>query len=155
MKKLICLLFAVLFLCSYAFADDEEEELLISKELYVTANLLNGRQSPSKKASVEAIFDRNDCLEATGEWSKNHEWVEVYGGETGTVWCSIKYLSEIREPVTYENRGKAKIKIRKKPFDGKVISYLRGGRTIEILQIVNGWGRCKLGWIDMSYLVEY
>lgn len=153
MKKLICILFALL-LCSSCLAEDYEEDFT-SKKLYVTANLLNGRATPSKKAKIEARFDKYDCVEATGEWSKNHEWVEVYGGETETVWVSIKYVTEITDPVVFENRGKEKVKIRKKPFDGKVIAYLKGGKTIEISQIVNGWGKCRSGWIDMSYLVEY
>lgn len=153
MKKLIALLISIILLCSFAFAEEIEEDWT-SKKLYVTATLLNGRATPSKKATVEARFDKYDIVKATGEWSKNHEWVEVCGGETGTVWCAVKYLSEITQPVIYRNMSQSKIKIRKKPFNGTVVKYLKPNKTIEILQIVNGWGRSKSGWIDISYLVE-
>ena len=154
MKKLISLIVAFTLLCTFAVAEEEEDEIYVSEKLYVTATLLNGRATPSKRGSIEARFDKYDSVVPTGEWSTNYEWVEVYGGETGVVWCSIKYLTEIFEPVRYFNRSKGKVKIRKKPFIGKVISYLKPGKTVEITQIVNGWGKCKRGWIDMSYLEE-
>lgn len=154
MKKIISAILIFFLLFSCCLAEEDEEDIWISKELHVIANLLNGRAKPSKKSTVEARFDKYDTVEATGEWSNNHEWVEVMGGESGTVWCSIQYVSEIYEPVIYENRGRQRIKIRKKPIDGRVVAYLYGGKTIKITQIVNGWGKSKKGWIDMSYLVE-
>lgn len=152
MKRLLIFLLAVIMILP-CFAEEEQEEDYTSPYLYVTANLLNGRRNPSKRSQVETIFDKGDALTPTGEWSKDHKWVEIYGGESGIVWCNIKYLNEIKEPEIYTNRGKQKVKIRKRPFDGKVISYLKGGRSIEVTQIVNGWGKTRRGWIDLSYLV--
>lgn len=146
MKKLIILLSLVLMITP-CFAETSEY-------LYVTAKLLNGRNQPTKKSKVEAFFDQYDLITPTGEWSPDYNWVEVYGGESGTVWCNIKYLSETLTEKTYINDYHGKVKIRKHPVNGKVIGYLKSGKQIKIHKIINGWGRCKTGWIDTSYLSE-
>lgn len=115
--------------------------------------LLNGRAAPRKKASIEAFFDFGDILVPTGYWSKDHKWVEVAGGETGTVWVYIQYVSERSHyKVTNENNGT--IKIRKWPVVGKVTGYVKHGQTIDIEQKVLNWGKTKHGWVDLDYFVE-
>lgn len=147
MKKLILILVS-LFIFASACAEDYND-------LYVTATKLNGRYKPSKRTAIEACFDYGDALKPTGNWSKDYKWVEVYGGESGSVWCSIQYVTEITEPKTYINPDRTKIKIRKSPVKGTVVAYLKYNRKVEITQVVQGWGKCNKGWIDLSYLEEY
>ena len=101
---------------------------------------------------MEAIYDFGDRLEPTGEWSYDRQWVEVVGGESGTVWVNAKYVSEEWGVFIYRNTENGRVKIRKKPVDGKVVGYLGRNRTVEIDRVVLGWGHCKRGWIDMGYL---
>ena len=119
----------------------------------VTTKLLNGRSAPRKTASIEARFDYGDTLIQTGEWSKNHEWVEVYGGETGVVWVHINYVSE-RAHYFVTNEKHNRLKVRKWPVVGRVVGYIRKDQQVQIEQTVLGWGRTKKGWVDLSYLVE-
>ena len=122
--------------------------------MYVTANKLNGRSSPAKRNNVEVIFEKGDWVEAIS-WSKDHKWIEVKGGESGTVWCSAKYLTERTDIFKVQNiPERRKVKIRKSPEKGSVTGYVKGGGTIEVQQVVFGWGRTKKGWIDLEYFVE-
>lgn len=89
----------------------------------------------------------------TGEWSENHEWVEVEGGETGTVWVHINYVSE-RKHYTVTNEKHKTVKVRKWPAVGKVTHYIKKGQTVDIEQCVLGWGKTKWGWVDLDYFVE-
>ncbi len=118
----------------------------------VTADLLNGRALPTKKAHIEARFDFGNYIQPTGSWSKDRKWVEVKGGETGTVWVRADYVTEVYGIFEYRNTADGRIKIRKKPVDGKLAGYLGKGKKVIITQIVLGWGRCKRGWINMEYL---
>lgn len=117
--------------------------------------LLNGRANPTKIAQIESKFDSGDILEFTGNWSKDYQWVEVYGGETGTVWVHIDYVSEVTKPYTVKNYDYKEVKIRSSPVKGKVKGYLKKGKTLEITQVIDNWGRCSKGWIDLSYLEEF
>lgn len=131
----------------------KSEDWLETTDLYVTAKLLNGRCRPSKKAKVESLFDRGDRLEAY-DWSKNHHWIEVKGGESGTVWVWYEYVTEQTEDYSvWINDYGSKIKIRKEPF-GKVIGYLDKGKELVITQVLLGWGKCDRGWIELRYLTE-
>lgn len=118
--------------------------------VYVTANRLNGRAAPKKKSHVEAMFDYGDKLSATGKWSRDHKWIEVEGGEGGTVWVDIRYVSEIKQPAVIMT-DVTKVKIRKTPFDGRVSGYLKHGKELEVDQVVLGWAHCDKGWIDLGY----
>ena len=107
----IIVVFVLLVLVSLLCCDDlvtnaKGEEW--TEQLIVTANVLNGRSAPGKKNRVEAMFDKGDILQATGNWSKNHTWVEVKGGENGTVWCDIRYLNALEEPMTVSYHGKGR-----------------------------------------------
>lgn len=154
MKRILCLL-----LCLFAFipsvciaADDSNME---GHTVIVTAKLLNGRMNPSKGAMKTAFFDRGDTIELTGYWSDDHEWVEVYAGEAGACWVAKQYVTERTGSFTVVNNDYNKVKIRKKPTEkSKTTGYLRQGKEIEITQVILGWGRCKLGWIDLYYVQE-
>ena len=148
------LLVVVSLFCSDDFFIPAAKSEDWTTQLYVTANHLNGRSAPGKKHRIEAMFDEGDILQATGQWNKNHTWVEVEGGEDGTVWCDIRYVNALEEPITVTYKGKGKVKIRKSPVNGTVIGYLKSGKEIEVTQVVLGWAKCKSGWIDIEYLVE-
>ena len=120
----------------------------------VQARLLNGRASPSKKAEVLAFFDKNDILQATGEWSEDHHWIEVVGGEMGCVWVYADYVNEVDYSFRVWNIDYKQVKIRSRPIDGKITGYLKRDRSIEITQVVMGWGKCSKGWIDLNYVED-
>lgn len=121
---------------------------------YVTANLLNGRLLPNRHASIEAFFDHGDCLEGTGNWSKDHLWVEVVAGENGVAWCDIRYLTERTDSFKVRNYGRKPVKIRSHPVNGRIVGYLKPNKTLTISRVVLGWGRCKSGWIDLECVIE-
>lgn len=130
-----------------------EAEDIEYADLYVTADVLNGREWPTKKAQVGAIYDYGDTLKPTGRWKD--EWVEVEGGESGTVWVHYKYVSERILPFEVKNENNGKIKVRSKPGGkGTVRGYVKRGKTIEIDQVVLGWGHFSKGWVDLEYFIE-
>lgn len=151
MKRLVVLFLTVILLCGNSLAyDDAENE---GRFATVTATLLNGRMTPSRKGAKTAFFDKGDVIELTGRWSDDHEWVEVIAGEAGNCWVSKEYITEEEESYTVYNRDYNKIKIRKKPSDkGKVVGYLKKNKKVEITQVLLGWGKCHLGWIDLYYV---
>ena len=122
--------------------------------VYVTANMLNGRAEPTKKATVEALFDKGDRLQTTGKISKDRKWLEVYGGETGTVWVYLEYVTERVAPFVVTNANNGKIKIRSLPGEGRVRGYVKHGQGIVIDQVIMNWGHCRQGWVDLDYFVE-
>ena len=129
----------LIFVPGFGKTEEEQDQPV---HMYVTAKLLNGRAAPSKKSMVEARFDRGDILECW-QWSEKHHWIEVTGGETGTVWVCWEYVTErLDESVWWNGSGK-KVKIRKEPF-GTVIGYLKPDGEIVVDRIVLGWGHCTL-----------
>ena len=157
-KKMLVIFLTILMLLTATAATGEDLSTSNSSSetssihVYVRTELLNGRADPRKTGFIEARFDAGDLLEATGEWSDDHHWIEVVGGETGTVWVYADYVSETKRDLYYINNDYKKVKIRSKPVNGKIVSYLKKGKKIKITAIVLGWGKTKKGWIDMSYL---
>ena len=138
--ELILILLLVLFVAYDVYAENQ---------LFVTASSLNGRAAPNKTSRIEAIFERGDQLEATGRVSGS--WIEVYGGETGTVWCSADYLSEAAGSRMYTNTSGGRVRIRKSP-DGSAIGWISAGKTVEVIRISNGWGYIpSTGWVKLCY----
>ena len=145
---LILLIMSILLTSTRAEAPDEH-----TLTLTVQTRLLNGRSAPRKTASIEARFDYGDTLTETGEWSENYQWVEVEGGETGTVWVHINYVSERRHYFVTNEKHKT-VKVRKWPVVGKITHYIKKGQVVDIEQCVLGWGKTKWGWVDLDYFVE-
>lgn len=150
---IILILLMILLIYGGLWLDKVYAEEHAGAVLYVTANRLNGRSAPRKTGFVECIFDYGDSLVATGKWSLDHKWVEVYGGEMDKVWVDIRYVTEIKENITVRNLHPNKFRIRSKPFDGKVRGYLKKNGTLVISQVVLGWGKCSKGWVDLDYLI--
>ena len=163
MKKLISLIYRtatyLLLVCCMIFLTvslaEETTEIPNQSEVIVQVKLLLGRARPSRKAKIEARFDKGDVLIATGDWSPDHHWIEVYGGETGTVWVYADYVSERKAHIFVVNENYKKVKIRARPFDGKITGYLKKGKMIDVTNVVLGWGKTEKGWIEMFYVEEY
>lgn len=122
--------------------------------MYVTASVLNARAEPTKKATVEARFDKGDALAPTGRISKDRKWIEIYAGEAETAWVYFEYVTERVAPYTATNANNGKIKIRKLPGEGRVTGYVKHGRSVEIDQVIFNFGHCRQGWVDLDYLIE-
>ena len=152
MKKILIWIFIILWMLCFLHVEEAHANDIESTEMYVTASLLNGRSKPSKKSSVEARFDCNDLVTAVG-WSDNHHWIEVYGGETGTVWVWWEYVTERTDEFVATNDQKYKVKIRKEPY-GRLSGYLKPGKSVNIDRVIFGWGHCSKGWIELDYLTE-
>ena len=153
MKRIIAIFTAILFLVATAYASENSN--MEGHRVVVTAKLLNGRLNPSKGAMKTAFFDKGDDIELTGWWSDDHNWVEVYAGEAGACWVARQYVTERTDTFMVINTEYNKVKIRKKPSDNaRVTGYLRKGREVEITQVLLGWGKCSLGWIDLYYVQE-
>ena len=130
----------------------KSEDAVDTTEMFVTASLLNGRAKPNKNSSVEAKFDHGDEVTAF-DWSPDHHWIEIKGGETGTVWVWWEYLTERTDEFLVWNNWGTKIKIRSAPY-GRVIGYLKRDGELWIDKVVLGWGHSNRGWIELKYLTE-
>lgn len=142
-RKVSCAIIAIA-LCFASIASIAEGDL------YVTATKLNGRAKPTRKSSVEARFERGDAVTPTGQI--HGEWIEVYGGETGTVWCHMDYLSELANLCVYQNTSGGRVKIRKTP-NGKHVNWLKNNAVVKIINVIGDWGQIEdVGWVCMQYL---
>ena len=138
---LLLVFFITLWLTSSSYAQEPP--------LYVMATRLNGRAAPTKSSSVEARFERGDQLTPTGR--TNGKWVEVEGGETGTVWCHSDYLSQEPHSVRFANTSNGRVRIRKHP-DGKPVGWVKENQTITVSNIIDGWGYVEpTGWVNLSF----
>lgn len=121
----------------------------MAQSVTVLASELNGRDRPDMEGIIEARFFEGEALEAV---SLSGNWVEVEGGETGTVWCSADYLTE-REPFEATNTSGGRVHIRETP-DGKHIGYVGRGKSVTIERCVFGWGYMGTGWVALKHFSE-
>ena len=135
----------------YIHAEEADESRVI---FTVTGSNLNTRMSANKSSYAMTELDKGQEIAGTGRWSKDKKWVEIDHPECGRLWCSYQFLTERTEPFLVETLWDEPIKIRKAPFNGKVKGYLKKGQTLEITQVVLGWGKCSKGWIDLEYCIE-
>ena len=163
MQSAVAIFIAVFILCmafvliGYAIAEEPtstpepEEDGII---FYVVADVLNCRMAPDKHSYVATVLEQGQSVHGTGRWSKDHKWVEIDHSEYGLLWCDYHYLTERRDAFEVETLWDSPIKIRKQAYKGSVTGYLKKGKTVKIVQVVLGWGRCKQGWIDLEYCIE-
>lgn len=121
----------------------------ISETLYVCTNGddLNGRAAPSKNADIEMRIPNGEKVEAV---SYNVGWVEVLGGETGTVWCKAEYLSSTQEPTEYRNSSGGRVFIRDGIEGVKTGFVVRANDTVWVTREINGWGYIESGWVNLN-----
>lgn len=149
MKRILILLILAIFVAGSAYS--EEVSTIV---LTVTGSNLNCRMSANKHSYIVTELEKGQEIPSTGRWSKNHRWVEIDHPEFGRLWCSYEFLTERTDPFSVETLWDEPIKIRKQPVNGRVTGYLRKGKTIEITQVILGWGKCTKGWIDLEYCIE-
>ena len=155
MKRSVWAIVALMMLMAIGAAAEETEDDRTWDPLYVTASVLNGREEPTKKADIAAFYDFGDVVQPTGRWSKNGEWVEIVGGESGTAWVYYKYVTARKTEYTVTNENNGRVKVRSRPGGkGKLRGYIRHGKSIQIDQVINGWGHCSRGWVDLEYFIE-
>lgn len=140
MKKIVSIFLSSLIISTSASAET----------LYVTATKLNGRAKPTKNSTVEMRLERGDAVEPL---RFQNGWVEVVGGEFGTAWLSMDYLSEIKEPKKFQNISGGRVKVRKSP-EGKHVDWIKTGKVVTVERIISGWGYTSRGWIDLQYFEE-
>ena len=150
MKRILIIIMIIMISLGISFGNADSSEMTT---LYVTANHLNGRSAPRKNGFIECIFDYGDALTATGKWSNDHKWVEVLGGESGTVWVNIAFVTETKNDIYVMSLHSQKIRIRNRPVDGRIKGYLKKNKRLKITQTVLGWGKCATGWIDLECLI--
>lgn len=144
MKKTIATITAIA-ICSLmltAYAD--------STTVYVVASELNGRSEANRKSSVEACFFRDDELDALGY---QNGWVEVVGGETGTVFCKAEHLTEYDTDARYKNTSGGRVFIHRELGDdsGDVNHAVKNGKCVTITRVLFGYGYMGSGWVELSY----
>lgn len=144
---LICIL-GLMFLwgCAHvSFADTA------TRTVYVTASELNGREEPVMGSSVEAHFYRGDELEALGYQCG---WVEVVGGEPGTVWCKAEYLTEYDVDAVYQNTSGGRVFIHRElgDDDTNVSRVVENGKSATVTRVLFGYGYIGKGWIDLNFM---
>lgn len=122
----------------------------LGETLFVVTNgdCLNGRARPDKHAPVEARFDNGEAVEAL---SIQNGWVEVIGGETGTVWCKAEYLSDSQsDSATYRNTSGGRVFVRNEP-SGKKTGRIDAGKKVTVSRQIGNWGYIGSGWVDLSF----
>lgn len=132
--------FAVTFFSCFATAET----------LYVCTNGgdLNGRAKPSIKSSVEMRIPDGEAVEAV---SYNGGWVEVLGGETGTVWCKAEYLSSTQEATKYRNASGGRVFVRDGIKGAKTGSVVPANKVVNVTREIEGWGYIGTGWVDLKF----
>lgn len=148
---LFVILLAVSVKNGHAEEYDERKDYIPA---YVIATDLNCRMYPRKSSIAVTSLENGQEILLTGKWSDDKRWVEVYHSEYGKLWCDYHYLTERTDDFSIETLWDTPIKIRSQAFKGRVTGYLKKGREIEITQVVLGWGKCRQGWIDLSYCIE-
>lgn len=122
-----------------------------AQNLYCIADKLNGRAAPTKKAKVEAYFEYGDELEVVGY---DGNWIEVKGGETGTVFVSAQYVAERMEKAKYRNVSGGRVIVRKEPcVDAKSCNvFVKAKKTVTVSAVVDNWGYIEdRGWVCLDY----
>lgn len=120
----------------------------------ITGDLVNGRLEPSKQATRACLpLEYGDDVKAIF-WSKNHKWIEVLGGDGGSMYVYYEYITERTDIYKVKNAMAGKVRARKRPVDGGVSGYIKRGQTIKIYQTIFGWGRTDKGWVDLSCFYE-
>lgn len=148
MKKAVALCAVLIFLLgSTALSEDEYQPL------YVMCNNLRGRMRAGKKYEAVTSFDMGMKVMPTGRISEDRQWVEIRTAEFDVVWCNINYLTETTEVLHIYTLWDEGVRIRSKPGGGKVTGTARKNQTLEITQVVMGYGKCSRGWVDMEYFI--
>lgn len=121
--------------------------------LYVCTNgdMLNGRSAPNKHAPIEAHFTNGQAVEAI---SYCDGWIEVVGGETGTVWCHQDYLSASKNASKYRNVSGGRVFVRDAIEGRKTGLEVVSNKVVTVHRQMDGWGYIGTGWVDLKFFKE-
>ena len=111
---------------------------------------LNGRAAPNRHAQVEMRLQNGETVESL---SVSGGWVEILGGETGSVWCKAEYLSSTQESRFYRNNSGGRVFVRDS-IQGKKTGSVSANKVVSITRTINGWGFTGSGWVDLSFFKE-
>lgn len=138
-------IFAMVLLASTLWAS-----MATAETLYVctSGDDLNGRAAPSKNADIEMRIPNGDIVEAV---SYSGGWVEVLGGETGTVWCKAEYLSSTQEAAEYRNSSGGRVFVRDGIEGAKTGLVVQANGIVTVARQINGWGYIGKGWVNLKY----
>lgn len=144
MKKII--IFVLLFLTIVI-----NNAMAESTTLVVTVDELNGRAEPTTKSNVEMRLYKDDEVTFV---SYTDGWVEIIGGETGTVFCKAEYLSEKDANLgIYKNISDGRVNVRDS-IEGKRIGSIAVNKNVEVSSIILNWGYIGNGWVDLQYFEQ-
>lgn len=146
-----CITATIFLFLSCAKAEESDPDYIM---LTATGSNVNCRMSADKHSYIVTELEKGQGILSTGRWSKNYRWVEVFHPEYGNLWVSYKFLTERTDSFFVETLCDDPVKIRKEAVNGRVVGKLQKGKTVEITQVVLGWGKCKQGWLDLSYCIE-
>lgn len=145
--RFVFFLFFAVFLL-FALASGAEAETLY---VVTRGDPLNGRARPECGARIEARFEPGEALEPL---SYRNGWVEVVGGETGTVWCSQKYLSSVPQAVKYRNASGGRVFVRDDIRGAKTGLAVPANTVVTVRRQMDGWGYIGSGWVNLEYFEE-
>ena len=118
---------------------------------YVTADKLNIRTGPGTEYAKTGALTRGyrvEIIETKGGWARTEDG-----------WIALKYLN-IKSPENVQVDKGDVVRITAEVLnvrEGPGTNYSRvgriiGGSTEEILEVKNGWGKIKEGWISLNYV---
>lgn len=146
MKRFLAIVFLLLFVWSVVallFHGASAETLYAC----TVRDDLNGRSRPSTSAPIEMRIPPGDAVEAV---SYKDGWVEVVGGESGTVWCKAEYLSSTQDAVYFKNTSGGRVFLRN-GIEGAKTGVVKANKVVLVTRQIFGWGYIGNGWVDLSY----
>ena len=141
---------AIAIIATAVGASAKENTLYVSVD---EGTYLRGRKSPSLDAAVEMKLYNGEEVTVV---SAKGEWVEIEGGEPGTVWCYSEFLkssSDDADCKKYEVVSNGKVRVRKE-INGEKLRYVRNGDILEVKFFVDGWAYLGDGYIMQEFLKE-
>lgn len=121
---------------------------------YVTADELNARFQPSRRAKVEALLKQGEAVEVLyieGRWAACQIGADV-------LYCSVDYLTA-DEPTdgsstaaTIQSNGRVALRDAPSP-DAQRVGWLHNGDKVAVSGVVDGWCRVTGGYVMEQFVM--
>lgn len=144
----LVIVLAVLVAIKGSLAEEQPTQMYVAVS---AGSWLNGRYAPDQHSSVEARFQSGDTVDV---YEVSGDWARVAGGESGTVWCDIRYLSATApggQPETCTVQADGRVRVRETP-DGALVRWLNDGDTVTVQCHIDGWAYIGDGYVQDQYL---